>query len=249
MPLHDWSRVPAGLFHDFHQSWSIRIKDALNNGRLPKGTAALVEQRAGPVEADVLAIEARRQRTLDEAAGGVAVAEPPKAQIVRRTMSDFYADRANRILIKHHLGRIIAIIEIVSPGNKDSRVALRRFVEKTVEYLKSGIHVLVLDLFPPTARDPAGIHKAVWDEIEEEPFVFPSGKDRIFVSYKTGGERAAFIEPVGVNDLLPDMPLFLTERLHIQVPLEPTYMATWSASPEEFRVAVQTGVMPEAAEE
>ena len=48
MPIHAWSRVPSGLFHDFHQSWSIRIKDGLNSGRLPKGVAALVEQRAGP---------------------------------------------------------------------------------------------------------------------------------------------------------------------------------------------------------
>jgi hypothetical protein len=29
MRIRDWSRVPAGLFHDFHQSWSIGIKDAL----------------------------------------------------------------------------------------------------------------------------------------------------------------------------------------------------------------------------
>jgi len=43
MPLHDWTRVPAGLFHDFHQSWSIRLKDALNAGRLPDGIVALVE--------------------------------------------------------------------------------------------------------------------------------------------------------------------------------------------------------------
>ena len=62
MPLHDWTRVPSGLFHDFHQSWSIRIKDALNTGRLPRGTIALVEQRSGPREPDVLAIEARAQR-------------------------------------------------------------------------------------------------------------------------------------------------------------------------------------------
>ncbi len=55
MPVHDWSRVPSGLFHDFHQSWSIRIKDALNTGRLPNGVAALVEQRAVPKESDVLA--------------------------------------------------------------------------------------------------------------------------------------------------------------------------------------------------
>jgi hypothetical protein len=52
MPLHDWTRVPSGLFHHFHQSWTIRISDALNAGRLPKGVAALVEQKAGPRESD-----------------------------------------------------------------------------------------------------------------------------------------------------------------------------------------------------
>jgi hypothetical protein len=63
MPLHDWTRVPAGLFHHFQQSWSIRIADTLNAGRLPKGVAALVEQRAGPRQTDVLAIEARGRLT------------------------------------------------------------------------------------------------------------------------------------------------------------------------------------------
>jgi hypothetical protein len=55
MPLHDWSRVPSGLFHHFHQHWSIEITTALNRGRLPKGLAALVEEQAGPKEPDVLA--------------------------------------------------------------------------------------------------------------------------------------------------------------------------------------------------
>ena len=44
MPLHDWSRIPAGLFHDFHQTWSIQIKLAMNAGILPRGPSALVEQ-------------------------------------------------------------------------------------------------------------------------------------------------------------------------------------------------------------
>ena len=57
MPMHDWSGIPAGLFHDFHQTWSIQIKLALNAGILPKGLSALVEQRSGPRESDVLAIE------------------------------------------------------------------------------------------------------------------------------------------------------------------------------------------------
>jgi hypothetical protein len=33
MPLHDWTRVPPGLFHDIHQTWSIRI--AVETGALP----------------------------------------------------------------------------------------------------------------------------------------------------------------------------------------------------------------------
>ena len=246
MPLHDWTRVPAGLFHHFHQSWTIRISDALNAGMLPKGTVALVEQKSGPLESDVLAIESRGQRPGSD--GGVATLQPPRTQIVRRTTKEFYAGKANRIVIKHHLGRIIAVIEIVSPGNKDSRAALRHFVEKTIDYLRSGVRVLVIDLFPPSPRDPLGIHKLIWDEIEEENFAFPPGKDRILASYQTGSERVAYVEPVAVGDKLLDMPLFLTSDFHVMVPLESTYLATWNAGPEEFRNAVETGVMPAVEE-
>jgi hypothetical protein len=28
MPVHDWTRVDAGLFHAFHQSWSVYLCDA-----------------------------------------------------------------------------------------------------------------------------------------------------------------------------------------------------------------------------
>jgi len=248
MPLHDWSRVPAGLFHDFHQSWSIRIKDALNAGRLPTGTVALVEQKSGPLESDVLAIESRRRRNTDDVGGSVTTVEPPRTQIVRRTAKEFYAGKANRIVIRHHLGRIVAVIEIVSPGNKDSRAAIRDFVEKTIDFLRTGVRVLVIDLFPPTPRDPFGIHKLIWDEIEEEDFAFPPGKDRILASYQTGAERVAYVEPIAIGDQLRDMPLFLANDYHVDVPLESTYLATWNASPEEFRIAVETGVLPESEE-
>jgi hypothetical protein len=79
----------------------------------------------------------------------------------------------------------------------------------------------------------------------EEDFVFPDCKDRILASYQTGGVRAAYVEPVAVGDTLPDMPLFLANGFHIMVPLEPTYQATWDASPEELRLAVETGAIPD----
>jgi hypothetical protein len=251
MPLHDWTRVPAGLFHHFHQSWSIRIVDALNAGRLPGGTIALVEQRAGHYEPDVLAIESSSALTgMQDTNGGVAVLDPPSTRIVQRTNRAIYASRANRIVIRHHLGRVIAVIEIMSPGNKDSRTAMRKFVEKTIEFLLDGIHVLVVDPFPPTPRDPSGIHKLIWDEFnDEEPFSLPSTSHRVLVSYENSVDLAAYVETIAVGDSLPDMPIFLTgnrqPNLHAMVPLEATYLATWEATPKELRNVVETGIMPD----
>ena len=247
MPFHDWTQVPSGLFHHFHQDWSIEIARTLNRGHLPQGLSALVEQRSGPREADVLAIESRRLRARSgfETGGGLATLTPPVTRIVQRSNREIYSVRANRIVVKHHLGRIIAVIEIMSPGNKDSRAALRDFVDKTVDFVRAGIHVLVIDLFPPTPRDPSGIHQAIWEEMTGENFAFPDGKDRTLVSYNAGAERTAYVEPIGLGDTLPDMPLFLSEDLHVMVPLESTYQATWNVSPEEMRIAVTTGVLPE----
>lgn len=246
MPIHDWTKVPAGLFHHFHQDWTIELARALNRGGLPEGVAALVEQRLGPREGDVLAIEHRAARIGPAEPGGVATLPPPVAQMVRRTDSGFYAERANRVVIKHHLGRMLAVIEIVSPGNKDGRASLREFVEKTADFLASGIHVLVVDLFPPTARDPFGIHKAIWDQFIEEPFAFPHGKDRIAVSYLSGAERVAYIEPLAFGDELPKMPLFLSSDFYVSTPLESTYLTAWEFSPLALRTAVETGILPEA---
>ena len=46
MPVHDWSKVVAGVFHDFHQSWMIEIRNVLNRELLPEGFYAMVEQVA-----------------------------------------------------------------------------------------------------------------------------------------------------------------------------------------------------------
>lgn len=208
MPLHDWSPMPAGLFHDFHQTWSIHIRSALN-GILPKGFSALVEQRTGTKEPDIIAVER------------LLIAERPVASITYRTTKEIYTRRANRIVVKHHLGQTVAAIEIVSPGNKDSPALVRDFVNKTIDLLRAGIHVFLIDLFPPTSRDPLGLHKLIWDEISSEPFDFPPGKDRILASYETGAEKAAYVEPIGVGDPLPSMALFLVEGLHVKVRSRP----------------------------
>jgi hypothetical protein len=246
MPIHDWTRVPAGLFHDFHQSWTIRIKDALNMGRLPRGLAALVEQRTPDCEPDFLTVKRRQgQQSAMDDGGGLLIRDRPSATIIRQTTKAIYAGRANRIVVRHHLGRIVAVIEVMSPGNKDSRAAIRDFVDKAIDFLRHGVHLLIVDLFPPTSRDPDGIHKLLWDEIDEDDFALPPGKDRLVASYETGDLKVAFLTPLAVGDHLPDAPLFVASGVHVLVPLEATYCATWDVSPEPLRVAVETGEIPD----
>ena len=47
MPVHDWTRVSGGTFHDFHYSWVLEIKRALKRGLLPKGYYVMAEQIGG----------------------------------------------------------------------------------------------------------------------------------------------------------------------------------------------------------
>src|SRR5262249_21167695 len=142
----------------------------------------------------------------------------------------------------HHISddQVVALIEIVSPGNKASRHALRAFVEKSVEFLEAGIHLLVLDLFPPGPRDPQGIHGAIWSEIIDDNFRLPPDKPLTLVSYSAGYVKRAFIEPVAVGDELPPMPLFLEAEGYVLAPLEATYQAAFDAVPKRWQDELRT---------
>lgn len=247
MPVHDWSLVDANSFHHFHQRWTISICDVLNAGLLPPGFSALVEQHAGGIVPDVLALE-RRHKQWDQPDSGVVTATPPRTSLVMQAQT-VLAARANRIVIKHRLGEIVCVVEIVSPGNKSSRAALRAFVEKSVECLRQGIHLLVIDILKPTPRDPQGIHKAIWDEIDEEPFELPPDKPLTMAAYVAGDllsgrEITAYVEPLGVGESLPDMPAWLDYTGYVPVPLESTYQAAWETCPTDFRELVETGKLP-----
>ncbi|MHB1423630.1 MAG: hypothetical protein ACYC3I_10640 [Gemmataceae bacterium] len=115
MPIHDWSRVDANLFHDFHQTWSIAIRNALNGGLLPKGYSALVEQHAAGLVPDGITLKSRSSsdRPVEPSGGAVVVATPPKTRHVLRAEQEITAVRGNRITIRHPLGRVVCVIEIV----------------------------------------------------------------------------------------------------------------------------------------
>jgi hypothetical protein len=206
--------------------------DALNAGILPNGIFALVARHSAAMVQDVLALETEplQDRDFSRSRGGVALAtEPPKTRFVSRSDEEIvYVAKAN-IVALYQDDETIAVIEIVSPGNKRSQLALRQFVEKSLQLLERGIHLLVVDLFPPTRRDPEGIHPAIWSGINDEPFSLPADKRLTLASYVAGTFKTAYVEPVAPGDSLPAMPLFLEAKKYIRVPLEETYEETWKA--------------------
>jgi Protein of unknown function (DUF4058) len=163
---------------------------------------------------------------------------------VTRTEADGYARKANRITIRHPDGEVVAILEIVSPGNKDSRHAVRAFGRKAVEFLRAGVHLLIVDLFPPGRRDPQGIHKVIWDRLHDEPFTLPSDKRLTLAAYAAGTETVAYVEPVAVGDSLPDMPIFLTADRYVPCPLEATYQTAWEQFPPALREPLEAPPPP-----
>jgi hypothetical protein len=234
MPIHDWTRVDAGLFHAFHQGWMIALANSLNSGVLPVDYFALPEQSIrGPIP-DVLTLRlaSTGEKASSPSSGGLTVAAaPPRTRHVRRNEVDSYARKADRLSVRHRHGHIVAVVEIVSPGNKASRNEFRAFVEKATDLIRQNIHLLVIDLFPPSPRDPQGIHKAIWDEFVEEEFTLPADKPLTLAAYDAGPPRVAYVEPLAVGDELADMPLFLKPDFYVQAPLQATYQATWKAFP------------------
>src|SRR5262249_17405773 len=160
---------------------------------------------------------------------------PPRARLVSHAEERIYVRKANRVAVRRRHGQIVAVVEIILPGNKASQNELRAFVEKSSELIMQGIHLLVIDLFPPSKRDPQGIHKAVWDEFVEPDFELPAEQPLTLASYDAGPPPVAYVEFVAVGDALPDVPLFLKPEYYVSVPLEATYQETWSRFPEPIK--------------
>lgn len=238
MPMHDWTRVEAGIFHAHHHEWISEISRALNRGLLPPDYYALPEQVAAGFGPDVLTLQDQRPAENEPGAGGAATAllTRPQTRFMAETDAEFYRRKKSSIAIRHVSGdRIVAMVEILSPGNKANRHAFQALVDKACELLEHRIHLLIIDPFPPGPRDPNGIHAAIWENVQDEPFQLPADKPLTLVAYECDLTTRAYIEPVAVGDALPEMPLFLEPNGCIKVPLEATYQTAYAVLPRRWQ--------------
>jgi Protein of unknown function (DUF4058) len=237
MPVHDWTRVDSGLFHAFHQLWISSLCGALNSGVLPPEYFALPEQYVGGPIPEVLTLKLASQSDESvDGSGGVSVASaPPRVERVFHREAEIYAKKADRIAIRHRHGDVVSVLEIVSPGNKASKAEFRALIDKSTDLIRNGIHLLVVDLFPPGKRDPEGIAKAIWERFSDDDFDHSADKPLTVVSFDAGPEQVVYDESVAVGSPLPDMPLFLRPGIYVPAPLEATYQTTWNVFPDAMK--------------
>jgi hypothetical protein len=247
MPVHDWKRVNDGTFHDFHASWITHIKESLNEGILPPDYYAQAEQVATRMQTDILALHTAGSLPESPSSGGLAILEAaPRVRLRARPASDTVRRprrRRRRVVVRHISGhRVVAVIEIVSPANKDREGNVRAFADKVEQLLRADIQVMVVDLLPPGRFDPQGMHAAVWLRFDSSGYSLPESEPLTLASYRWDeSEPEAFIEPTATGRALTDMPLFLNRERYVNLPLEPSYQATYAGIPAFWRRVLEGG--------
>jgi hypothetical protein len=241
MPIHDWTRVDAGIYHGFHVRWIAEMTKALNTGGLPPEFYADAEQYADGKNADVLALHRSPAGSTAPISSSGRVTTLPVSlpadtahRSARKAKSPTQKQR--RVVVRHVSGhRVVAHIELVSPRNKDRRASADEFIAKGREAIDAGIHLVVIDLFPPTRAVRRGLAPGIWRKYDRVPVVAAAGQPLCLASVCASERPEGFFKFLAVGDEWPSFPLFLTNTLSVALPLTDTYAAAFAGSPPYLR--------------
>lgn len=230
MPLHDWTRVTDNVFHFFHVGWLWNLAHGLNDGVLPGGYVARAEEYLGPFQSDVLTLQSAAESGTRVTNGGgtelapTLVLAPPRLEARKERRVAVFTARDERR---------VAVIEVVSPGNKDSAARAGHFRGKLIECLASGLHVTVLDLLPASLPAP-GFAGELTRELGDDTARIPL-EGRCATSIERRAEPTSlrvFHRSLALAQPLPsDLPLFLLDGAFVRLPLEATYTRTVEGLP------------------
>lgn len=199
-------------------------------GVLPANYYATIDQRFLGFIPDVATLHAAPATPGRVSAGAAALKSPRVEPTVRAGIAPEFR-RGRRVEVYETEGRrLVAAIEVVSPSNKSARDNLDAFLDKCVDFLRHGIHLVLMDVIPPGTFDPHGIHAALWHRLTGETPAAPA-KPLAIASYAAGTEVRAYVEELSPGDTLPDTPLFLDEYGCVEVPNEAAYARAFEVQP------------------
>jgi len=179
------------------------------------------------------------KRLFRDDTGESAVALAPFPVVVQQIAPEPYSRRARQIVIKDSWqgDRVVAVIEIVSQGNKTSQARAEQFLRKSETFLEKRIHLLIVDLHGATNVVPRGFHARILEDFGQEPPRLPPDRSLSAVSYQVleDGTLISHFAALKVSEPLPQMPVFLRPHEYVRLPLEETYRECFQDVTWRFR--------------
>lgn len=224
MPLRDHFRPPLDKktsWEGFHGSWPAAIVMALNRKLPPRYLAEPCIHLGVSMEIDVTASDeempAPSPSGFDTGAGGVAT-DPPDQYAYEVRVFDTWRDR-----------RLVAAVEIVSPGNKDRPESRRAFVTKCAALLQQRVSVVIVDLV--TTRQ-FNLYGDLLESIgQADPALAPEPPPLYAAACRwTRRDEAwhfeSWLHPLALGQPLPTLPLWLADNFAVPLELEASYEET-----------------------
>ena len=235
MPLRDHFHDDSGAlggWSSFHNAWPNTIMRSLNR-KLPARYRALPEVQLGLYAAPDVATWERHLSPADAmppSGNGVATAvwTPPSAAAtldVAAPAQDVFEVRVHE---PKSGNRLVAVMELVSPGNKDRPDHRDAFVGKCAAYLQQQVCLAVVDVI--TERS-ANLHAQLVRTLGGRP-VAPAADGALYATVyrntKTGDRWGldVWAYELAVGAALPTLPLWLSADECVPVELEATYTDT-----------------------
>jgi len=240
MPLYDHFHRPLSDTHQwvaFHSRWATSIADDLNR-RLPKRFLAEAPFSLGTfASADVAEVHQSPDvgnGTANSHAltvgSGVGVAVEPVLYTPPATSMTMSADFPEEIMVEirdlHRARQVLAVIELVSPGNKDDTIARESFAGKCLGYLAKGMGLVIIDIVSDRL---ANLHnELVRAAGREATFLMANDPPLYAAAYRPVHRRMKDVIdlwtwPLSIGGVLPSVPLPLKGVGCVQLDLELSY--------------------------
>ncbi|MBW3598842.1 MAG: DUF4058 family protein [Planctomycetes bacterium] len=233
MPLLDHFHPPLSAerrWESFHSSWATKLADALTERWLPPNYIAEENAHRGPsVEIDVAVVAQEGSARMEVVGAAVAtvgteVWTPPAADgVLPAAFPDTFEVR---VLSTDAGPKLVAAIELISPGNKDRPAERRAFATKCASYLSQGISVILVDI---VTNRRANLHNETLQIMDAADVLqLPPEANLYAVAYRPirRGQRDeidVWRVPLALGRALPTLPLGLRGDLAIPVDFESTY--------------------------
>lgn len=235
MPLRDHFRSPVNDTHSWdevHGQWPGEIVRDLKP-LLPAGFRAAPQVHLGsPFEVDVSTYDLDHRDSAGRDAGGAGVA-------TLATLAPTYTVEAEladqdeyevRVYDTERGRKLVAVIEIVSPSNKDRPETRELFVGKMAALLQQDVCVSLVDLVTIRRANLYADLLTLYGRIDPQLAPTPPHLYAVTVRARrppSGRVRLdAWFYPMAIGEPLPTLPIWLTPDLRVMLPLESSYQET-----------------------